>query len=69
MKFSSFMSNKAAAAIKPTVAGRKPKKAASTYLLCRNLANAYEINKTSRKEGKQTEKVVKQEPKILTGME
>ena len=34
------MSNKAAAAINPTVAGRKPKKADSTYLLCRNLAKA-----------------------------
>ena len=34
------MSNKAAAAINPTVAGRKPKKADSTYLLCLNLAKA-----------------------------
>ena len=63
------MSNKAAAAIKPTVAGRNPKKADSTYLLWRNFAKAYEINSTNKKEGKQTEKVVKQEPKILTGME
>ena len=66
MKFSLFMRRRAAAAINPTVAGRNPTNAASTYLLCLNFEKAMDIDNTKKNEGKQTAAVVKQDHKILT---
>ena len=49
--------------MRPTVMGRKPVKAASTYLLFLNFAKKYEMNSTNKNGGKHTAKVAITEPK------
>ena len=65
MKFSLFINNKAAAAINATDMGSKPDMAAFTYILFLNLAKKYEINKTSRNEGRQTANVARIAPQTF----